>query len=589
MFNKVKLKTKIYAVVALILVAMSVIGFVGVSSSRNVGGIVSAVYNVRLPSLDNILQADRDLQQALVAERSIVFSAVGSSRYDQFVKDYEENLGQAESRMKKYTELARNQDNKTSFDKFWEDFNKWKVLSNQVVSARSEDTPQGRRTALDLTLGSANEAFEAARDHLNTFQEAELVLAEKDSLHANQTIDQAFLLIAAMTVGAFLFGLFSAWVVVSRLTQSLTTISNQLNNSGQTLAGTSEKLSQRSKELEDQTTAQAAGLQETSASVAEITSMVEQNTLSTRESKGMSSATRDEAANGKANIEKMIDSIRRIEKGNNDLESFADANSLKLKDIISIISEIGEKARVINDIVFQMKLLSFNASVEAARAGEHGKGFAVVAQEVGSLAQKSGSSANEINDLLEKSITNVEDIIEDMKKRMETLVSDSKSTVSESIQVAGVCRDSLETIFGSVTQLDSIADSILSASQEQANGIKEISEVIIQMDDSTQKTSKVAGEAASYSRELTNQSVNIRSLVTVLDGLINGSDETVKVEKKSSPSPTKPIPKSEKPVDKKKSVAAVSTPAKTNLSVVKTVDINDVDENADKWKELGSL
>lgn len=585
MFNKVKLKTKIYAVVALILVAMSVIGFVGVSSSRNVGEIVSAVYNVRLPSLDNILQADRDLQQALVAERSIVFSAVGSSRYDQFLKDYEENLGQAENRMKKYTELTRNQDNKTNFDKFWEDFNKWKILSNQVISFRSEDTPQGRRTALDLTLGQANEAFEAAREHLNTFQEAELVLAQKDSVHANQTIDHAFLLIVAMTVGAFLFGLISAWLVVSRLTQSLTTISDQLNNSGHTLADTSEKLSQRSKELEDQTTAQAAGLQETSASVAEITSMVDQNTVSTRESKGMSSSTRDEAANGKANIEKMIDSIRRIEKGNSDLENFADANSLKLKDIISIISEIGEKARVINDIVFQTKLLSFNASVEAARAGEHGKGFAVVAQEVGSLAQKSGSSANEINDLLEKSITNVEDIIEDMKKRMETLVNDSKSTVSESIQVAGVCRDSLETIFGSVTQLDSIADSILSASQEQANGIKEISEVIIQMDDSTQKTSKVAGEAASYSRELTNQSVNIRSLVTLLDGLINGSDEVVKVQGKSPAPPSKP----DRPTSKKKDLTAGSSSAKTNLSVVKTMDINNVDENADKWKELGSL
>jgi len=39
-----------------------------------------------------------------------------------------------------------------------------------------------------------------------------------------------------------------------------------------------------------------------------------------------------------------------------------------------------------NDIVFQTKLLSFNASVEAARAGIHGKGFAVVADEVGNLA-----------------------------------------------------------------------------------------------------------------------------------------------------------------------------------------------------------
>src|SRR5690606_36979191 len=125
-------------------------------------------------------------------------------------------------------------------------------------------------------------------------------------------------------------------------------------------------------------------------------------------------------------------------------------------------------------------------------------------------------------------VANVEGIIENMKQKMETLVSGSKKTISESINVAGTCRDSLETIFTSVTQVDSIADSVLSASQEQANGIKEISEVIIQMDDATQKTSKVAGEAANFSVELTEQSNNIRNLVGTLNGLINGSNNPIR-------------------------------------------------------------
>ncbi len=57
--------------------------------------------------------------------------------------------------------------------------------------------------------------------------------------------------------------------------------------------------------------------------------------------------------------------------------------------------DIGDKTKVINDIVFQTKRLSFNASVEAARAGEHGKGFAVVAEEVGNLAQMSKDKVQE--------------------------------------------------------------------------------------------------------------------------------------------------------------------------------------------------
>src|SRR5690606_18738445 len=144
--------------------------------------------------------------------------------------------------------------------------------------------------------------------------------------------------------------------------------------------------------------------------------------------------------------------------------------------------------------------------------------------------------------------------------------------------------------YGSVTKLDSIADSILSASQEQSNGIKEISEVIIQMDDATQKTSKVAGEAAGYSRELTNQSDNIRTLVTVLDGIINGSQKELKHVGVLAPNAHREHSKSEtvKPTFKAKK-SKDKPAAKTNLAVVKPLDVTDVDENADKWKELGGL
>src|SRR5690606_19727439 len=119
MFNKMKLQTKIYAVVALVLVAMSVIGFVGISSTKNLGNIVENAYQTRVPSIDLILQADRDLQQALVAERSVVFSAVESPRFAQFVKEFEENVEQAEQRMKKYSEIAGSGDNEAKIKQFW--------------------------------------------------------------------------------------------------------------------------------------------------------------------------------------------------------------------------------------------------------------------------------------------------------------------------------------------------------------------------------------------------------------------------------------------------------------------------------------
>jgi methyl-accepting chemotaxis protein len=60
--------------------------------------------------------------------------------------------------------------------------------------------------------------------------------------------------------------------------------------------------------------------------------------------------------------------------------------SVNLEQIHELFNGINDKLKFIDEIVFQTKLLSFNASVEAERAGEHGRGFAVVAQEVGTLA-----------------------------------------------------------------------------------------------------------------------------------------------------------------------------------------------------------
>ncbi|MBF0315805.1 MAG: hypothetical protein HQK50_08005 [Oligoflexia bacterium] len=98
------------------------------------------------------------------------------------------------------------------------------------------------------------------------------------------------------------------------------------------------------------------------------------------------------------------------------VDAIGNAN-YQLNEIVEIFRTIISKTSIINEIVFETKVLSFNAAIEAARAGKGGSGFAVVAEEVGQLAKKSGDAADEISSMLEESRNKVAAIVENIQKQ----------------------------------------------------------------------------------------------------------------------------------------------------------------------------
>jgi methyl-accepting chemotaxis protein len=181
---------------------------------------------------------------------------------------------------------------------------------------------------------------------------------------------------------------------------------------------------------------------------------------------------------------------------------------------LEILKSGKPSADVINDIVFQTKLLSFNASVEAARAGEHGKGFAVVAEEVGNLAKLSGDSAKEISGLLAQSIQTVENLVSQTKQRVAQLSSESRVRMDQGSTMVEQCGSSLKEIISKVRQVSDMSKEIMVASREQDEGIKNIAQAMTELDKSIVVNSHAATETATNATEVSTQA-NILSRVAI--------------------------------------------------------------------------
>ena len=171
----------------------------------------------------------------------------------------------------------------------------------------------------------------------------------------------------------------------------------------------------------------------------------------------------------------------------------------------TLIAGIGEKTEIIDEIVFQTKLLSFNASVEAARAGEHGKGFAVVAEEVGNLAQMSGKAAKEIEEMLDDSVKKVEKVIATSTTEVGLLVEASREKVKVGSKTAETCLEVFSEMEENASEVKILMEEVSQASKEQADGIKNITVAMNQLDQSTLSNADSALKSNTLSASLAKQ------------------------------------------------------------------------------------
>ena len=154
-------------------------------------------------------------------------------------------------------------------------------------------------------------------------------------------------------------------------------------------------------------------------------------------------------------------------------------------------TRVGEISRQIDAIAVETGTLALNAALEAARAGEAGRDFALLAGEVRTLALRTGSAAREIRELISQSVAEIEG----------------------GTAFAAQAGSTMATIAVSVQQVGDIINQISSANAEQASGLSEVNEAIVQMDQVTQRNSSLVEEAADAARTLQMQAMTLSKAV----------------------------------------------------------------------------
>ena len=354
------------------------------------------------------------------------------------------------------------------------------------------------------------------------------IYVEMDSKKAFSAINESKNIFGLTFAVCMALAALVAWFVARFLTNQMVSVSGNVDRGANAVMKVSDKISDQAHKLSVSTNQLAESLHETVSSLNEMSAMVSKSASHSQNSKDLSSKSRESANDGMKTVEQMLEAIEDIAMANKEIVDQLGANAREMNEITTVIREIEDKTKVINDIVFQTKLLSFNASVEAARAGEHGKGFSVVAEEVGTLAKSSGDAANEIEEMLNKSIARVNKVVEETQSRVEGLIAKGAQKVEVGRGVSGRCKEALERILEQSANLDIAIEEIATASTEQSQGIQEISRAMDQLNDVTRQNSEIAKEVSNGTDSLNQEAGNMGAVSRRFSALIYGKEKEVK-------------------------------------------------------------
>ncbi|WP_372996264.1 methyl-accepting chemotaxis protein [Marinobacter sp.] len=533
--KRLGLRVKIALPFIITAVALIVIGLFAVSTVRNLVSDTDNIADTYLPSVSEILNGDRDLYQAMVAQMAYVDARSNNEDVEGYLASFDENAEQARDRFTQAVERLQGTGVSEVARGFNSAFERWLSSARQVLALAEAGNPEQARS---LAARETNSLFDNLRnyfDEVGAHADAQAQVRAGEASSEGQSSSITILLITAVAIliSVLLFAVFLKMIIgsVKALRDQLDNIAqgegdltqripidldddlgklaksfNRVLENLQSMIGSIQQLTRElgtgandlaraAKDNNDGVTRQTDSISMVATAINEMQSAIEEVAGNASRAAEITREAEEKGKNGARIIRSSSEQVHRLA-----------AQISKAVEVIRKLSDdsdnIASVLDVIRGIAEQTNLLALNAAIEAARAGEQGRGFAVVADEVRTLAQRTGQSTEDIQTMITTLQTGVADIV--------SVMETGSKEATETEKLATDAELELKAILEAMANIADVNTSVASATEEQTQVVDEINRSITEIND-------LATESANRSRDIDGISESLEGYARELE------------------------------------------------------------------------